>query len=557
MKNKYKIILSIVLLIGIAVTSYFWATGSISSNYGYRSVLKDNPPAAGPALGDPATSRVIIVLIDGLRYDTSLDQKVMPFLNELRANGASAKMHSQPPSFSEPGYSTILTGAWPEINDGPALNLDYADIPTFTQDNLFSAVHDAGFKTAISGYYWFEKLVPQAAVDFSYYTPGEDAQADNDVVVAATPFLQNSSINLVLIHIDQVDYAGHHEGGPQSPNWDSAATRADNLLLFIANQIDLEKDTIVVFSDHGHILAGGHGGQDPDILIEPFVIAGAGVQPGVATEINMVDIAPTIAALMGSRLPASSQGQVRTDMISVSPSVEAALPGAVAAQQSALVTTYAEAMGKTVDKNELSYGADVTAYQKIINKIHDSKLLWQRILRALPAAVLLGGAIFLILRKRKEGAEGWIVGAVTYVVLFNFRYVVLSKKTYSLSSVTGEMDLILYTAVTAALAFLIAFLVKILVNKLPRKKPGDAVLDIFGLGFTTVFLVALPVVISFVLNGILVTWTLPDYLTSFVSLLSLIQILVICGVTLLFAAIIALVLLLIPTKLKSKRKSTR
>jgi len=142
-------------------------------------------------------------------------------------------------------------------------------------------------------------------------------------------------------------------------------------------------------------------------------------------------------------------------------------------------------------------------------------------------------------------------------VLFNFRYVVLSKKTYSLSSVTGEMDLILYTAVTAALAFLIAFLVKILVNKLPRKKPGDAVLDIFGLGFTTVFLVALPVVISFVLNGILVTWTLPDYLTSFVSLLSLIQILVICGVTLLFAAIIALVLLLIPTKLKSKRKSTR
>ena len=139
-------------------------------------------------------------------------------------------------------------------------------------------------------------------------------------------------------------------------------------------------------------------------------------------------------------------------------------------------------MGKTISKTDLSLGADVSAYQKIITRIHDAKLLWQRILRAIPAAVLLGGAIFLILRKRKEGATGWIVGAVAYALLFNFRYVVLSKKTYSLSSVTGEMDLILYTAITAALAFLIAFLVNILINKLPRKKAVDAVLDIIWIG---------------------------------------------------------------------------
>ncbi len=543
MKNTYKIIISILLLLVIATASYFWATGSISSNYGYRSVLQDTPPTTGEKLGEPATSKMVIVLIDGLRYDTSLKTDVMPFLNELRANGSSAIMHSHAPSYSEPGYSTILTGAWPDLNDGPALNLDYEDIPTFTQDNLFSAAHDAGLKTAISGYYWFEKLVPQSAVDFSFYTPGEDAKADIDVAEAATPFLQNPNTELVLIHLDQVDYAGHHEGGPQSPNWESAAARSDDHLLNIVSQLNLETDTIVVFSDHGHIMIGGHGGQDQDILIEPFVMAGAGVKKGVETEINMVDIAPTLAALLGTRLPASTQGQVRTDLVTLSPSVSAGLSSAIAKQQTSLVLTYSDAMGKLVEKSALSFGDDVPAYQAVINKIHDSRLLGQRILRAIPAAVILAGVIYLLSRKWKTGAFAWVVGALVYAALFNFRYAILSKKTYSLSSVTGEMDLIMHTAITAALAFLIAYLVNILISKVLKQKPVEAVLNTFGLGLTTVFLLALPVTLSFVLNGVLVTWTLPDYLTSFLSLLSLIQILVICAITLILAGISALLTL--------------
>jgi len=61
-------------------------------------------------------------------------------------------MHSRPPSYSQPGYSTLLVGAWPDLNDGPAFNLEYEDIPTFTQDDLFTAAHRAGLKTAISAF---------------------------------------------------------------------------------------------------------------------------------------------------------------------------------------------------------------------------------------------------------------------------------------------------------------------------------------------------------------------------------------------------------------------
>ena len=53
----------------------------------------------------------------------------MPFLNELRQQGASATMHSQPPSFSAPGYSVLLIGAWPDLSDGPAINPEYGELP--------------------------------------------------------------------------------------------------------------------------------------------------------------------------------------------------------------------------------------------------------------------------------------------------------------------------------------------------------------------------------------------------------------------------------------------
>jgi len=178
LKQNRSLILGIAGCLLVALIGYFWATALMGSVFGYRSPLRFTPPAPAAPLGTSLTHRVVIVLIDALRYDTSINNNVMPFLNRLRDLGASAKMHSLPPSYSEPGYTTILTGSWPDINDGPAVNLDYADIPIFTQDDIFSAAHRLGLRTAISGYDWFEKLVPQTALDASFYTSGEDAAAD-------------------------------------------------------------------------------------------------------------------------------------------------------------------------------------------------------------------------------------------------------------------------------------------------------------------------------------------------------------------------------------------
>lgn len=539
MKNALKWIVSILLLLGIAAGAYFWATGQIASNFNFRSQIKDNPPQPGKTLGTPSTERLVIVLIDALRYDTSLKTDVMPTLAQLRLQGASTLMHSKPPSFSEPGYSTILTGAWPELNDGPVFNLDYEDIPTFTQDNLFSSAHRYGWKTAVSGYYWFEKLIPQSDVDFSFYTPGEDNAADIDVMKAAMPWLQNNDAQVVLIHIDQVDYAGHHEGGPQSSNWDAAAKRADDMLADVVSTLDFSKDTLVVFSDHGQIDAGGHGGQDPECLLEPFVIIGAGVNPGKYPDIQMVDIAPTLSALLGINLPASTQGAVQTDMLALPQDVITALPAATGDQQLGLLMAYSTSLEKETTALKMLKSNSVSDTHEVINTLRSQRLFADRVKRAIPTAILLAVAVTLLLRQQKNKSISWVLGGILFVMLFNLRYLLIDRKVYSLSSIISEMDLILYVATTTAVAMVLVWMIVNFYNKTFAGSPNENGLKTLWLGFTVLLIAGLPVITSYFLNGPVVNWTLPDYLTSFLALIGLIQILVISALTPLLAGLTA------------------
>lgn len=540
MKKIPLLLVGIILIIGLAVGGYFWAMGMFSSNYDYRSPLKNNPPAPGAALGAPSTDRVVIVLVDGLRVDTAANAAVMPELNKLRNQGASAVMHSRPPSFSEAGYSTLMTGAWPEINDGPSFNLDYDQIPTWTQDNLFSSAHRKGIKTAVAGYYWFEKLIPSQDVDFQFYTPNDDQAADEDVIKAALPWLNAKDAGFVLIHLDQVDYAGHHSGGPKSNAWNEAATRVDAMLGQIAGAMDLKSETLIVLSDHGHIDSGGHGGTEKVVLTEPFVMVGAGVVPGEYRDIQMVDIAPTVAALLGTNLPASTQGEALTFMLNLNPEVTNALAGAVQAQQTSLVQAYAAGLKLKIDPQKMPTGSDVASYEEYLNSLRDNRVFVQRLERAALIAILLALVVAWLLRNIPNGSLWWISAGLIFLGIFNYKYAYWDQRTYSISSLTGEMEFIVYILVTSGIAFVIAWLIAALGKRTFWQKPLDSALSTAGLVLTMIFVALLPVMWSFLLNGVVVTWTLPDYLSSFWALLGLVQIIALGAFGLVAIAVSAL-----------------
>jgi len=550
MKSKLWIILAIVLCLVLAIGAYFWATGVMDSFYAYRSPLQYTPPSPGEPLGQPLARRVVFVLIDALREDTSLNADAMPFLNELREQGASATMHSRPPSYSAPGYSVLLTGAWPDLSDGPALNLEYEEIPTFTQDDLISSISRAGLTTAISAFNWFEKLVPQSSVSAGFYTAGEDNEADREVVDAALSWLRDGSQSFVLIHLDQVDYAGHYEGGPLDPRWDEAAGRADDLLREIVATLDLSQDALLVCSDHGQIDRGGHGGQDAVVLVEPFVLVGAGVRPGHYGDVKMVDVAPTLSAMLGAGIPASSQGHVLAEMLLLSEDQLQVLEDRLVSQQGQLLSLYQTAIGRQI---AVQPGEDVVAtHQLALESSHAARLNAERLPRALLALALLVLCAAVIFRTRGSGLAWLLGGALLYLVLFNLRYAVLDGRTYSLSSVASADELIAYSAVTALLAMLGSWLVTTLGLKAFRRGPRRAGGLVLGLTLLVLFLLSLPVLYSYVLNGVLVTWTLPHMSSMFLGFISLIQMLLVSVVGLLLTGLTALIARFVP----SGRKAT-
>jgi hypothetical protein len=539
MKKSASIIIGIFICVVVIGISYLWATSLMDSVYAYQSPLHNSPPKPGEPLGQPNTRSLVIVLIDGLRYDTSLDPNVMPYLNQIRSKGASALMHSQPPSYSEPGYSTILTGAWPDINDGPAVNLDYPDIPTLTQDEIFSAAHRAGLHTAISAFNWFEKLIPQEAVNASFYTAGEDRIADRDVIDAALPWLKDGKYQLVLIHIDQVDYAGHHEGGPMDPRWDAAATRADGLLKEIASAMDLTQDTLLVISDHGQIDQGGHGGQDPITLLEPFVLFGNGVMAGKYADVQMVDVAPTIATILGTNIPATSQGHPQIAMFDFSLTQVDQIKSALIAQQAHLIQAYQTAINHkvTVSATEDIVSSSQAAMQAVRRSILDD----QRLPRGIIAIILVLILINLAAWSARPNYGWMILSVLVYLVIFNVKYVFFDLKTYSLSSVTGLNDFLGSTALDTLIALFVAWVLFLLGARIYRMRPLKAAKVTIKFILTTLSLLSIPVFIHYVINGAIVTWTLPDFLTSFLALLFLIQILIVATIGIFFTGLSALV----------------
>jgi len=541
MKKSLWLVLGILGLVIIVGGVGLWAFQMIDSIYTYRSPIATMPPTPGEPLGTPITRRLVFVLIDGERLDTSLNTQVMPTLNHLREIGASAAMHSQAPSFSEGSYTVLLTGARPYLDDGPAFNADYPDVWTFTQDNLFSDAHRLGLRTAISGYYWFEKLVPQDAVTDHFYTPGENRYADDDVVAAAIPWLQAGKDQFILIHLDQVDYAGHHEGGAKAPAWNEASTRVDEIISKIVSTLDLSKDTIIICSDHGHVNAGGHGGADPVALLEPFVIAGAGIKPGNYGDIEMVNVAPTLAAILGNNIPASAQGRVLTEMLNLPTATLDKVITDTKLQQTQLLETYVAAIGKPLKNGVVPPLTTVADFQKVIEGLRNSKLLGERIPRAILAGLLFAGMLvwFLKFAGKKAGLLAILSAANLAIAVIG--YGIMTKWIYSFSTLAGQTPMIVFSAGIALVSSVALWLFYMFTQKAFKAGDLSAAFSSEGLTWSLLLIISIPVLINITLNGFLPTWTLPNISLSFIGLLAMLQLVLLSLFGLLLLVVSALV----------------
>ena len=442
---KVSFIVAVLLAVGVTV-----ARGQTELQ---TSAAEYRPPlTATPVITDPLSAqsrRVVLVILSGLSDDFWTDES-MPVLRQLQETGAHATLMATPPTYRLAAWTALLSGAPPTLTDAPLFDVsDTAERPTAT-DTIFDAAADRSLTTALAGNSRWAALIPPGKVARTAFFGGFAADADAQVMAEVAQWVDDPEISLIVAQFSQIDAAA--DGGTNTAAYQSALNRTDAQLAELRRMLDLDTTTLIVTADYGQLAQGGHGGDDPAVVSLPLVMVGQGIVPGEYSAVSQNDIAPTVAALLGTRLPAANQGRPLSEMLAITAADKAAAWRTLAQQRIAFVEQYAAALGEpyTPPENlskldafwaEKNY-AGVTQLAALLTAQADDDLAHLQQIKQLPAerirlAIALGIAVLLaglaLWRRSPVWVEA-IFSAAVAVLGYHGLYRLL-KEPYSLSAV--------------------------------------------------------------------------------------------------------------------------
>jgi hypothetical protein len=305
--------------------------------------LPPNDEVAAP----PLTPRVVLIVIDGLRYDTALEQGIMPHLMELGSAGAHGVSLASQVTMTGLGVRTLGTGTMPALAD----ILLETQLPRVAFDNVFASLRRRGDHIAWFGNSAWKELFGDS-IDLDQKIDRElelMARADNVwaadrvIVRRAVRMMARDDWQLFVVHLGGLDNASHRYT-PFGASFEAKARAVDADIEELVRAAG-PRSTVIITSDHGTSDRGHHGSGEPITRRTPLVFTGAAVAHGRVLAAQQTDIAPTIAALLGLPIPAPVEGVVVLDALEVDPTVAANLRQASLRQQRRYADAYAREHG--------------------------------------------------------------------------------------------------------------------------------------------------------------------------------------------------------------------
>jgi hypothetical protein len=227
-----------------------------------------------------------------------------PNIDALAASGCvSRNCQSQDITLSGPCWSSTLTG----VNRSKHLVTSNTFIPNdfATYPHFFARVNEScpDLRTA--------SIVHWAPVNTQILANNADLiltnLTDDAVRDAAVGTISNDSSDLIFVHFDDVDHAGHGSAfSPSVPAYIAAIEQTDSRVGALVAAVQArptfasEDWLIIVTSDHGGS-GTSHGQNIPEHLTTALIISGPSTAIGTVMPAtpSLVDVAPTVLTFLG------------------------------------------------------------------------------------------------------------------------------------------------------------------------------------------------------------------------------------------------------------------
>lgn len=433
------LVLGVLVSLGISYAAYTLAGYSWSQVVDYKSPFTSMPtdtftgkrPPLSIAVPDATPRRVVLVLIDGL---TDAASRTMPSINALRKRGNDVALTVPQPSLSYPAWTTILTGAPPNVS-GVTTNWYEQRVAV---ESLFDVAAGSGRSLVVAGPTDLDTLfgVSTIATATALTDWPEGGYITNTIVDDAIRLADENAADFIFALFPDVDEAGHGYGAG-SKEYADVVAKVDADLERLIEGVDDGETVFVVLPDHGHVATGGHGGWEDPVIHTSATFAGPGVKGGSSTAL-LQDIAPTIAVLAGMQAPQYAAG-LAVDALLADPNGRAKDADFVRAIGFDLA--YARTLNGQAAIKDISSLGSASDLAQVTADAEAARLKADRADR-LPMALGLSLAALAILGV--IGVASWralvaaLAGSAAYLVVYNALFFLVHRFAWSLSAFNEE-----------------------------------------------------------------------------------------------------------------------
>jgi predicted AlkP superfamily pyrophosphatase or phosphodiesterase len=276
--------------------------------------------ACVPLSARGAERHLIVIGVDGL-YPKGIEAAKTPNIHAMMKDG-SWSFHARAvfPTVSSPNWASMIMGAPVEMtgvigNDwqpkGAAITPACEDAPGIfpTIFGIEHQQHPAAKAGIFTDWPDFVRLVEPNIVDTVFTTD----EPEDPVLEHALAYFRGERPELLFIHFDLVDHAGHKRGWG-SPEYIAAVEKTDRMvgqIRALVQSMGIERSTnILLTADHGGT-GRSHGGLTMAETEIPWILAGNHVLKDheLTAPIMQYDTAATMAYILGLRPDACWRGQ--------------------------------------------------------------------------------------------------------------------------------------------------------------------------------------------------------------------------------------------------------